>query len=264
MSHKRFRRVGRLRKGYHCRQVDAFLNHVEVSLGGVFPPPTASEVRQAGFELVHHGYVVAAGRRPPRRSSRSRSLVAQGMTSGRRGKADPDSEAAFLREQLAAPYMQRFPRAGMLHRGYHVDDVDEFVDRVVGQHWTGRARSRSRTCGRCRSGRKRGGYREDAVDEAMDRVIEHLLLVRRLGRTGTAAAAGHLTLGRLVGLARRAAAGRGCRDGRLPGDLPAQHRRPGRRSGPRRPAPSTGGPPPTTVLDGEQRRRSTAGSPTAS
>ena len=44
--HDRFRRVSRLRRGYHRRQVDAFLNHVEVSLGGVFPPPTAAEVRQ--------------------------------------------------------------------------------------------------------------------------------------------------------------------------------------------------------------------------
>ena len=56
--HDRFRRVSRLRRGYHRRQVDAFLNHVEVSLGGVFPPPTAAEVRQAGFELVHGGYAV--------------------------------------------------------------------------------------------------------------------------------------------------------------------------------------------------------------
>ena len=49
--HDRFRRAGRLHKGYHRRQVDAFLNHVEVSLSGVFPTPTASEVRQVGFEL---------------------------------------------------------------------------------------------------------------------------------------------------------------------------------------------------------------------
>ena len=62
------RRVSRLRQGYHRRQVDAFLNHVEVSLGGVFPPPTAAEVRQAGFELVHGGYVVDDGRRVPRRA----------------------------------------------------------------------------------------------------------------------------------------------------------------------------------------------------
>ena len=122
--------MGRLRKGYHCRQVDAFLNHVEVSLGGVFPPPIASEVRQAGFELVHHGYDVEQVDAYLDQLE-EKVVVAQGMTSGRRGKADPDSEAAYLREQLGAPYMQRFPRAGMLHRGYLVDDVDDFVDRVV-------------------------------------------------------------------------------------------------------------------------------------
>ena len=179
MSHKRFRRVGRLRKGYHCRQVDAFLNHVEVSLGGVFPPPTASEVRQAGFELVHHGYDVEQVDAYLDQLE-EKVVVAQGMTSGRRGKADPDSEAAYLREQLGAPYMQRFPRAGMLHRGYLVDDVDDFVDRVVAA-LDGQGSLTLEEVREAPFRPKRGGYREDAVDEAMDRVIEHLLLVRRLG-----------------------------------------------------------------------------------
>ena len=59
MSHRRFGRVRWYRRGYHCRQVDAFLDHIDVSLGGAFPPPTAAEIRRAGFELVRHGYVVA-------------------------------------------------------------------------------------------------------------------------------------------------------------------------------------------------------------
>ena len=56
MSDDRFPRAGRLHKGYHRRQVDHFLNHVEVALGGVLPVPTAAEVRQAGFEMVRNGY----------------------------------------------------------------------------------------------------------------------------------------------------------------------------------------------------------------
>ena len=113
----------------------------------MFPPPTASEVRQAGFELVRGGYVVAAGRRVPR-PLEEQVILAQGMTAGGAVAADPASEAAYLREQLTAPYMKRFPRAGMLRRGYHVDDVDEFVDRVVAA--LGRAGldvTPSRTCG---------------------------------------------------------------------------------------------------------------------
>ena len=177
MSHKRFRRVSRLRRGYHRRQVDAFLNHVEVSLGGVFPPPTAAEVRQAGFELVHGGYVVHEVDEFLD-ALEERVLVAQAMTAGRRGKVDPGSEAEFLKGELAGPYMRRFPRARALRRGYHPDDVDEFVDRVVA---TIDAQD-TVTVEDVRTAPfrpRRGGYREDAVDEAMDRVIEHLLLVRR-------------------------------------------------------------------------------------
>jgi DivIVA domain-containing protein len=177
MSHKRFRRVSRLRRGYHRRQVDAFLNHVEVSLGGVFPPPTAAEVRQAGFELVHGGYVVAEVD-AFLDALEERVLLAQGLAAGRRGKVDQGSEAEFLKGELAGPYMRRFSRAGALRRGYHPDDVDEFVDRVVatldGQDGVTVEQVRTAPFRP-----RRGGYREDAVDEAMDRVVEHLLQVRR-------------------------------------------------------------------------------------
>ncbi len=177
--HDRFRRAGRLHKGYHRRQVDAFLNHVEVSLGGVFPPPTASEVRQAGFELVRNGYDVEEVD-TYFDAVEEKVVLAQGMTSGRRGRSDPASEAAYLREQLSAPYMKRFPRAAMLRRGYHVDDVDEFVDSVV-RALDGRGSLTLDQVRQVAFRPRRGGYREDAVDEGMDRVIEHLLLVRRLG-----------------------------------------------------------------------------------
>ncbi|MEO7982072.1 MAG: DivIVA domain-containing protein [Sporichthyaceae bacterium] len=177
--HDRFRRAGRLRKGYHRRQVDAFLNHVEVSLSGVFPPPTASEVRQVGFELVRSGYDVEEVD-AHLDALEEKVVAAQSMTAGRRGKPDPDSESAYLREQLAASYMQRFPRAGTLRRGYQVDDVDDVVDRVVAA-LDGQGSLTLEEVRAVAFRPKRGGYREDAVDEAMDRVIEHLLLVRRLG-----------------------------------------------------------------------------------
>jgi DivIVA domain-containing protein len=179
MSHRRFTRVGRLHKGYHCRQVDAFLDHVEVSLGGVFPPPTASEVRQAGFELVRGGYAV------PEVDEyldalEERVLVAQGRLAGRRGRTDPAGEAEFLKAELTGPYMKRFPRASTLRRGYQVDDVDDFVDRVVGAlDGTDAVSVEDVRHVPFRPGR--GGYREDAVDDAMDRVVEYLLLVRREG-----------------------------------------------------------------------------------
>ena len=179
MSHRRFTRVGRLHKGYHWRQVDAFLDHVEVSLGGVFPPPTASEVRQAGFELVRGGYAVVEVDEYLD-ALEERVLVAQGRQAGRRGRADPAGEAEFLKAELTGPYMKRFPRASTLRRGYQVDDVDDFVDRVVGA-LAGTGAVSVEDVRHVPFRPRRGGYREDAVDDAMDRVVEYLLLVRREG-----------------------------------------------------------------------------------
>jgi DivIVA domain-containing protein len=179
MSHHRFTRVSRLHKGYHCRQVDAFLDHVEVSLGGVFPPPTASEVRQAGFELVRGGYAVVEVDEYLD-ALEERVLVAQGRLTGRRGRTDPAGEAEFLKGELTGPYMKRFPRASALRRGYHVDDVDDFVDRVVAA-FDGSGTVSVEDVRHVPFRPRRGGYREDAVDDAMDRVVEYLLLVRREG-----------------------------------------------------------------------------------
>ncbi len=180
MSHDRFARAGRLRRGYHCGQVEAFLNHVEVSLRGVFPPPTPAEIRQAGFELVRHGYDIAEVD-AHLDALEGEAELTQGAAGGRRGRADPASDARYLRDELSADYMKRFPRAGTLRRGYHLEDVDEFVDRVVAA-LDGQATLTLEEVREAPFRSRRGGYREDAVDEAMDRVIEHLLLARRLGQ----------------------------------------------------------------------------------
>jgi DivIVA domain-containing protein len=177
MSHKRFPRVSRLRKGYHRRQVDAFLSSVEVALGGALPPPTAAEIRQVGFEMVHGGYDPGAVDRALD-TLEERVIAAHAMTAGRRGRFDPDGEAEVLCRELAAPYMQRFPRTRTLHRGYDVDDVDEFVDQVL-TALRGEATVTAEQVRGAAFRPRRGGYREDVVDETLDRVVEHLLLVRR-------------------------------------------------------------------------------------
>jgi DivIVA domain-containing protein len=174
--HDRFHRAGRLHKGYHRRQVDAFVNQVEVSLGGVFQPPTATEVRQAGFELVHGGYDVAEVDEYLD-VLEDRVILAQSATAGRRGRPDLGSEAAYLRDELSAPYLRRFPRATFFRRGYAVDDVDKVVATLDGS--AGAAEVSVEDVRRAPFTARRGGYREDAVDDAMDRVVEHLLQVRR-------------------------------------------------------------------------------------
>ena len=175
--HDPFPRTGRFRRGYHPRQVDAFLNHVDVSLSGVFPPPTASEIRQAGFELVRHGYDTEAVDAALDALEETVHAL-QAAWGGRRGRPDPAGEVEFLRSELASPYMRRFPRARTLHRGYDIDDVDAFVDRVI----AGLEGTASLAIDEVRQVEfrpRRGGYAEDAVDDMLDRVIEILLVLRR-------------------------------------------------------------------------------------
>lgn len=172
-----FRRVGRLRKGYHRKQVDAFLGHVEVALSGALPLPTAVEVRRAGFELVRGGYDTTAVDEALD-ALEERVLLVQGMAAGGRALADPVGEVDDLRAGLSTPYMKRFPRAGALRRGYDVDDVDELVDTLVTSlDGTGPAVSVEDVRSACFRPR-RGGYREHDVDEMLDRVVELLLVLR--------------------------------------------------------------------------------------
>jgi DivIVA domain-containing protein len=182
MTHKRFPRTSQWRRGYHCKQVEAFLASVELSLEGTFPPMAAADIRRAGFELVRHGYTVITVD-AHLDELEERVLVVEGATSGRRGRTDPESDVQFLRDQLDEPYMRRFPRSRMLRRGYDLDQVDELVDRILarfnGQN-DGEAIELTaedvRTAGFTP---RRGGYSEGAVDEMLDRVVELLLVQRR-------------------------------------------------------------------------------------
>ena len=172
--HDRFPRVSRLRKGYHRRQVDQFVNNVEVSLRGMIPMPTATDIRRVGFEMVHGGYQPHAVDEALD-AFEKRVLDVQRLSAGRRGKADPAGEAAVLRDELSAPYMHRFHRAGGLRRGYDIDDVDDFVDRVLGA-LDGGGRLTVDDVRAVAFRPRRGGYREHDVDDALDRVVEHLML----------------------------------------------------------------------------------------
>ena len=176
--HDRYPRVRRWRRGYHRRQVDAFVSNVEVSLSGMIPMPTATDIRRAGFELRRGGYdtsVVDAALD----ELEGRVLAVQRLSAGRRGRPDPAADAAVLRGEISGAYMQRFPRAGSLHRGYDLDDVDDFVDRVLVALDGGDAAGQPLGVDEVRAvvfRPRRGGYREDAVDDALDHVVEHLML----------------------------------------------------------------------------------------
>jgi DivIVA domain-containing protein len=92
----------------------------------------------------------------------------------------------FLREQLDGPHMRRFPRSGMLRRGYDLDEVDAFVDHVVARmdaakdsHSIGHGDLTVELVRSVGFKPRRGGYAEEAVDETLDRVVEMLLVQRR-------------------------------------------------------------------------------------
>ena len=183
---ERFHRAHRFRKGYSRKQVDAFLARADLALQGALPGVTATDIRRAGFELVRRGYEVEEV--DAALDEMELQAVHLGTTTSRRGRLDPTSDAAYLRQELSAPYMQRFPRVRFLRRGYDLDDVDDFLDRVC----AALDRTLEPDCLDIRDAERldvaevrtvafrprRGGYSEDAVDEALDRVVEMMLLMR--------------------------------------------------------------------------------------
>ncbi len=185
---ERFPRVRGLAKGYDRKQVNAFLIRADLALQGAVPTVTATEIRQAGFELVRRGYQVEAVDEVLDEMELQAVLLA--AATSRRGRVDPVAEAAFLRKELSAPYMRRFPRLRFPRRGYDLDDVDEFIDRVCAALDTtvesGALSTGGLTVAEVRTVAfrpKRGGYAEDAVDETLDRVVEMMLLMETGIRT---------------------------------------------------------------------------------
>ncbi len=185
---ERFPRAPGLAKGYDRKQVDAFLIRADLALQGAVPTVTATEIRQAGFELVRRGYQVEAVDEVLDELELQAVLLA--AATSRRGRVDPVAEAAFLRKELSAPYMRRFPRLRFPRRGYDLDDVDEFIDRVCAALVTavesGALSTGGLTVAEVRTVAfrpKRGGYAEDAVDETLDRVVEMMLLMEMGIRT---------------------------------------------------------------------------------
>jgi len=181
---ERFHRAPGLRKGYSRKQVEAFVARVDLALQGAVPGVTATDIRRVGFELVRRGYDVEEV--DAALDEMELHAVRLGTTTSRRGRLDPVSEAAFMRQELSAPYMQRFPRVGFVRRGYDIDDVDDFLDRVcvaldraIGTDPKTEGRGLDVAEVRTVAFRpRRGGYAEDEVDETLDRVVEMMLLMQ--------------------------------------------------------------------------------------
>ena len=177
-DHRRLRRAGWLRRGYARRQVDELLAHIERRLSAGEAVASA-DVRRAGFDLVRHGYEIAAVDRLLDRLERR--CVEQAFAGEPLWALEDDlrSDAARLRDQLSGPPGLRFARLGRLHRGYAPADVDALVERVARTldpfAVTPQEPVEADDVRFTVFGKARGGYAEADVDDVMDRAIDLLL-----------------------------------------------------------------------------------------
>ncbi len=186
----RFPRAGSLHRGYRRRQVDDVLARVEASDQGAFPPVRAAEIRRAGFDLVRRGYDTAAVDLALDQLEEA-AMGRETVHPGRHGRTDPSAEAASgaaadrLRDDLTAPCRARLPRTRRLRRGYHIEAVDDVLDRVATalDGGPGLALDDVRFA-RFRSQRR--GYDQAAADDFLDRVIDLILMLPTAGAPGAA------------------------------------------------------------------------------
>ncbi|MFT4136905.1 DivIVA domain-containing protein [Microbacterium sp.] len=170
-----------LRRGYEKAAVDSFLAHAreafETDAVGLL---TAAEIRRTAFPVVKGGYRIAQvdaalGRIEDAfaHRERERALAAEGAAAW---VEDTRALAQEVLDRLSRPPGHRFRRAGRLHYGYRVDEVDLVADKLARYLETGE----SLTVEQVRTVAfrlQRGGYREDQVDAVLDAMVEVLLAV---------------------------------------------------------------------------------------
>lgn len=172
-------------KGYETRAVDAFISHArEIFDVGVDPESpvvlTSSNVRQAAFSLVRHGYEISAvdlalGRIEDAFAARERER-ALSRRGARAWVGQSRALAQEILDRVSRPKHQRFDRVGALHYGYRVDEVDLVADRVARYLESGETLTVEQV--RTVAFRmQRGGYRETQVDAVLDGVIDVILAI---------------------------------------------------------------------------------------
>jgi DivIVA domain-containing protein len=174
-----FPRTGRLSRGYHVDQVDAFFARARVAYekAGTRAAVTSRDVRKIGFDLVRGGYDVsevdsALDRLEDAFASRERVAL-----TGRLGQEGAIGEltrrARGLRGRLVRPDGQRFDRGSGLAPSYAVVDVDALCARLLRYFEEGEEMSLDevrRAVFRTRRGSR--GYSEPQVDAFLDRAVE--------------------------------------------------------------------------------------------
>lgn len=183
----RFNRCSRWVKGYAPAEVDAFVEAVtrrlDAAAAGNGAAVGPDEIRHVGFALVRGGYdIEAVDIYLDDLEERAYRRVGSGT------RAPINDPAELVGPVLDNPPGQRFARGrGLLGRGYDVDAVDDFCDRVA------RALTGGRTSAAIEVEEVRSvafhvrfrGYDEDAVDDFLDAVVDHLLTERAAESSAT-------------------------------------------------------------------------------
>lgn len=176
MSGELFERATRVRRGYHRRQVEEFLDRARDVWDAGGPPGamTSWHVRTVGFDMRRGGYLV-----DPVDTALDRiedAFVAREERSGPDGWRE--AEDAVL-ARLERDDGHRFPHASLTRPGYRAEQVDDLCRRVrehllLGRPLTVEAVRTSVFVAR----RGSRGYRETPVDAFLDRVVD---VMRRRG-----------------------------------------------------------------------------------
>ena len=172
-----------MKRGYKTAQVDEFMARAREEVDNPQTPPavTAADVRSVGFDLQRRGYDVAhidaaLARIEAAFAARERddAIQASGEASWTEGTRE---KARVVLARIRRPRRERFTRAGTIHYGYAISDVDALVERVDSFLTKGTELSDTEI----RSavfGRKRNGYAEWQVDAVLDRTLEIILAIQ--------------------------------------------------------------------------------------
>ncbi|MFT4281352.1 DivIVA domain-containing protein [Microbacterium sp.] len=169
-------------KGYDPEAVDAFLARAREAFEAPASetPMRSADVRQTAFPLVRQGYQVAAvdsalGRIEDAFAARERE-AALSQAGARAWVSASRRLAQEVLDRLSREPRQRFRRAGYLHFGYRIDEVDIVADRIAGYLESGEPLTAEQV--RTVAFRmQRNGYDEAQVDAVLDAVVEVMLAV---------------------------------------------------------------------------------------
>ncbi|MCT9820297.1 DivIVA domain-containing protein [Microbacterium sp. W1N] len=167
-------------KGYDPEAVDAFLLRARDAFEAREGELTSAEIRRTAFRLVRRGYDVGAvdaalGRLEDAFAARERE-GALSRAGARAWVGQSRKLAQEILDRVSRPERHRFRRAGFLHFGYRIDEVDIVADRIAAHLESGEPL----TPDQIRSvafRMQRRGYDETQVDAVLDAVVEVMLAV---------------------------------------------------------------------------------------